>query len=43
MSPFGYHVVSLALLGMIGVALFVVTRMLLIAPLPVRWSRKSPL
>ena len=29
LRPFGYHVVSLALHGMIGVALFVVTRMLL--------------
>ena len=29
LRPFGYHLVSLALHGMIGVALFVVTKMLL--------------
>ncbi len=43
LRPFGYHVVSLALHGMIGVALFVVTRMLLDRALTGVGERKEPL
>jgi tetratricopeptide (TPR) repeat protein len=42
LRPFGYHVVSLAFHGMIGVALFVVTRMLLERALAGRAERKEP-
>ena len=42
LRPFGYHVVSLALHGMIGVALFVVTRMLLERTLAGTAEQKEP-
>ena len=42
LRPFGYHVVSLALHGMIGVALFVVTRMLLERALAGTAEQKEP-
>ena len=43
LRPFGYHVVSLALHGMIGVALFVVTRMLLERALAGTAEQKEPI
>ena len=43
LRPFGYHVVSLALHGMIGVALFVVTRMLLDRTLAGTAGQKEPI
>ena len=43
LRPFGYHAVSLALHGMIGVALFVVTRMLLERTLAGTAEQKEPL
>ena len=43
LRPFGYHVVSLALHGMIGVALFVVTRMLLDRALVGKAEQKEPI
>ena len=43
MRPCGYHVVSLALHGLVGVALFVVTRMLLERTLAGKAGQKEPI